>query len=291
MDFYGWPTLALENQHLRLRCLAHAGPRLVSLEWVGISGNLLAETPDIYWQTTQGIYRLFGGHRLWLAPENPEFSYAPDDTGLVACSLPTGLLLEQAEARPDGLHLSMELQLHPDRPVLTIHHRLRNVGEQPVQAAPWAITALPLGGIALLPTPNICRNGNPWIPNRQVVFWPYTQSLDPRLKWQDEGWLVLGKPALPACKIGSFCRSGWIAYLRQGILLNIRFQVFPDSPHTDLGCNAEIYCNNRFLELETLGPQSILQPGQQVIHTETWEVIPYPGEVTPNIWQELGAII
>lgn len=287
MDFHGWPTLVLENQHLRLECLAQAGPRLVRLELAGQAGNLLAETPDIVWQTPQGPYRLFGGHRLWLAPEDPTNSYVPDSAGLVVRSRPTGLLLEQVTGRADGLQVGIELQLQSDRPAVTIHHYLHNCGDQTIQTAPWAITALPLGGVALLPTPNTRRNGSPWAPNRQAVFWPYTRCADPRLEWQDEGWLVRAQPALPPCKIGSFCRSGWIGYLRQGVLLRIRFRVYPESPHPDLGCNAEIYCNDRFVELETLGPLSSLRPGQQVVHTEEWEIICYQGEVTPKIWQEL----
>jgi hypothetical protein len=42
---------------------------------------------------------------------------------------------------------------------------------------------------------------------------------------------------------------------------------FPDG-----GCNAEVYCNDSFVELETLGPLTRLAPGEAVVHEEIWEV-------------------
>lgn len=93
----------------------------------------------------------------------------------------------------------------------------------------------------------------------------------------------------PPCKIGTLCQAGWIGYLRDGVLLRKRFPVYPAAPHVDLGCNAEIYCNDRYLELETLGPLTVLRPGGQACHTEIWEISAYSGVATPNTWQALAA--
>jgi hypothetical protein len=41
--------------------------------------------------------------------------------------------------------------------------------------------------------------------------------------------------------------------------------------YPDSGSNAEVYCDNNVIELETLGPLGRLAPGQSVLHTETWE--------------------
>jgi hypothetical protein len=44
-------------------------------------------------------------------------------------------------------------------------------------------------------------------------------------------------------------------------------------PHPDNNCNCEIYCNDKFIELETLGPLTQLVPGASVRHVETWDVL------------------
>ena len=42
--------------------------------------------------------------------------------------------------------------------------------------------------------------------------------------------------------------------------------------YPDGGCNAETYCNDKFVELETLGPVTKLEPGKMVIHEEVWDL-------------------
>jgi hypothetical protein len=39
-----------------------------------------------------------------------------------------------------------------------------------------------------------------------------------------------------------------------------------------MGCNAEIYVNDQFLELETLAPLQTIEPGETITHTEKWEL-------------------
>ena len=40
----------------------------------------------------------------------------------------------------------------------------------------------------------------------------------------------------------------------------------------DFGSSCECYCNGDFLELETVGPIEVIEPGESATHTETWEL-------------------
>jgi hypothetical protein len=51
-----------------------------------------------------------------------------------------------------------------------------------------------------------------------------------------------------------------------------RFDASADVQYPDQGFNAEIYCNDQFIELESLGPVEPIEPGQTVRHSELWEV-------------------
>ena len=55
-DFHGRPTRRLTNGAITLEVLAEAGPRLVRLRREGSPANLLAETPDLGWETALGRY-------------------------------------------------------------------------------------------------------------------------------------------------------------------------------------------------------------------------------------------
>ncbi len=52
----------------------------------------------------------------------------------------------------------------------------------------------------------------------------------------------------------------------------LRFDPARGSTHADLGCNLEVYSDDRTIELESLGPLATLAPGQSAIHDERWEI-------------------
>jgi hypothetical protein len=280
-DFYGLATHSLANDHLRLEFLAQAGPRLVRLSLTGSDENLLAETPDSKVNTPFGDYHLRGGHRLWHAPEALGRTYVPDDSGLSVEMLPDGVRLVQPTETVTGIRKSIEIHMRPDRPALNLHHRLHNDGVWPVELAPWAITQLPLGGVAILPQPEGPAGTSELLPNRRLALWPYSRWSDPRLHIHDSCIVIHAQAQLPPFKIGYLNTHGWLGYLRNGVFFCKRFTPDPKPAYPDFGCNAEVYCNDQFVELETLGPLRVLAPGEAVSHVEAWEL--YRGLEMPDL--------
>jgi hypothetical protein len=269
VDFYGLPIRSLSNAHLRLEYLAEAGPRLVRLFLAGSETNLLAESPEVCWDTPQGMFFLRGGHRLWHAPEALGRSDVPDDQGLQVEELEDGVRLVGALEPSTGIVKSIEIHLHPQRQAITLLHRLTNHGNAAIELAPWAITQLPLGGTVVLPQGDDLP-ANPLQPDRLLVLWPYTDWADPRLKYKDGFMFLDAQPSPEPAKWGNLNRQGWIGYVWQGILFRKRFDPQVHLPHTDLGCNVEFYIKNEYVELETLGPLVRLRPGKSTWHQEIW---------------------
>ncbi len=272
-DFYGHPVGVLENEYLRLEYLAQAGPRIVRLSLAGSAENLLAETPDLSWETPYGLYHLIGGHRLWCAPEKAGLTSLPDDSGLQIDLLDQGVRLIGAREATGGLSKTLEVRLQGGMPGVSILHKLTNHGDEPLELAPWAITQLPLGGQAILPQPTQPVDPAGVQPNRLLVLWPYTQWCDPRLRLGDDRIIVDGISINGKFKIGYLNRHGWAGYLRHGIFFGKRFEFQGQNTYADLGCNLEIYCDHRFLELETLGPLCKLAPGETIAHKEDWVIL------------------
>lgn len=268
--YHGRPTRRLEGDHLWVEVLATGGPRIVRLGLTGSEENLLAETPDMGWQTPTGRYELMGGHRLWFAPEDPDRVAVPDTDGLILETDASGLRLTGTAEPLTGLVRSIVVGLDPASAAVTLRHELRNSGPAAIELAPWAITQLPLGGVVLLPQP-AALDGHHIHPNRSLVLWPYASWADERLDLRD-GLIVVHADAGRRLKIGYLNESGWIGYLRAGVLIVRRFEPAVGRRHPDLGCNVETYCRDRFLELELLGPLAELLPGASVVHVERWEV-------------------
>lgn len=270
-DFYGLPTRILSNGCLRLEYLAQAGPRLVRLFLSGFEQNLFAEVPQLSWETAYGTYFLRGGHRLWHAPETHVRTSMPDNDGLLVEALGEAAvrLCAPLEAAT-GIRKSLEIRLHAGQPGLTLHHFLFNEGLWPVELAAWAITQLPLGGLVVLPQQVAALDPDGVLPNRHLVAWPYTCWGDRRLRLEAAHLFVDAQPAPEPFKVGYFNRQGWAGYLWKGIFFCKRFTPQPLRPHPDWGCNVEVFAKDLFVELETLGPLTTLQPGEALQHTEEW---------------------
>jgi hypothetical protein len=289
MNYYTHPTHRIENRFMAVDYLAHAGPRLVRLLPAGSDQNLLAELPDMTQVSPFGEYQFFGGHRLWHSPESMPRSYLPDNEGLQVEILQDGSVhLTQPVEPGSGLRKAMQLHLAPDAPLLTIQHSLTNAGLWPVECAPWAITQLKLGGLAILPQ-QVGVPAPQLLPDRRMTIWNYSRLQDPRLHLGDDFILLEAASRLPPCKIGLLNPQGWLAYLVGEVLFVKRFTHLPDLPHPDSGCDTEVYCNDRFIELETLGALLVMQPGQTATHTETWQL--YTGVKFPPTLDGVRAMV
>lgn len=276
-DFHGLPTEILESGSLRLEYLAQAGPRLVRLFFAGQADNLLAEVHDRGRQTPYGEYRVRGGHRLWHAPEALPRTYLPDNEGLICETIPGGVRLSGTLEAPTQLRKVLQVTLDAGRNSLTLVHEIHNLGLWPVELAPWALTMMALGGMAVFPQNTTPLDASGLLPNRQLVIWPYASWQDARLRLEDDLIFIQAQPQLPPLKIGYMNHQGWIAYCVHQVLFVKRFTPQPALPHVDFGCNVESYLNDLFIEMETVGPLARVEPGQAVQHTETWELYDAPG--------------
>jgi hypothetical protein len=261
----------LKNDFLQIEYLT-TSLRIVGLLPTGKSNMMadLTHLPPI--PTPYGDFHFRGGHRLWHAPEAMPRSYIPDVGEMAITDLPDGVLLETQTEPGTGIRKRIEIRLAADKPSATLIHTLINDGFWPVELAPWAITQFRLGGTVILPMP--IGNADPagLLHNRQLSLWPYARINDPRIMWGDSFILLKANATLPPFKIGYFNPHGWVAYWVDGILFRKSFEVHPGIPHPDNNCNAETYCNDQFVELESLAPLKTLNPGALMNHVETWDI-------------------
>lgn len=272
MDNYGFPFASLENEHLRLDYLTTTGPRIVGLYVSGVAGNLLASTPEVHWETLHGEYYLLGGHRLWVAPENP-FYTCPEE-GLDMLEENGDVVLRSPV---DASGLQKEIRFRLDENSVHLQHCVTWHGTEPAMFAPWSITQLRLGGMAILPLEKM----DGLQPDRNLVLWPYSRIRDERFELHDDVMLLYGKADEVAFKIGNENRKGWLAYVFDDVLFVKRFMPVEDGNYPDMDCNVEAYIKDVCLELETLGELKLLKSGEVISHEEIWEV--FTGKYTADV--------
>lgn len=274
-SFQNHECAVIENDELELLVPRSIGPRILSLRFRGGS-NLLAELPGVVTERPDGqIYHFHGGHRLWLAPEDPMLSYGLDDQPVEVTQTEERTLIRKPVEAETGFEKSMTVTLDPGRPGLTITHRLTNLGKEARQCAPWTITQMRTGGIAVLPQANAPTG---LLPNRLLTLWPYTDLSSENLT-PGRDFLLLRAQMKTPFKVGFPNPRGWLACWLDGVLFVKRAAFDAAGRYVDFGCSSECYCNDRFLELETLGPLVSVAPGGTVTHTERWDLyadIPAP---------------
>ncbi len=278
VEFLGQRCITLDNGFLQVLVTQSVGPRVLALIVRG-GTNLFAELPLLAIERS-GLppFRFYGGHRLWHAPEEPVRTYLPDDREVEVEILPDGVKVSQVEPLT-GLSKTMEVRLAAERPWVAVNHTLTNDGLWPVSCAPWAITQLKVGGVAILPQSRIQTDV---LPNRSLAIWPYTDLKSPFVQWGNSYILVEACMTSPF-KIGFPNPRGWLAYWWNHMLFVKRASFDAKAHYCDFGSSSECYCNEHFLELETLGPMQLLERGAATSHEEIWEVyfdIPRPGDET-----------
>lgn len=269
-DFHGESTGILENKFLQLEYLSKS-LRIVRFSPKG-KDNLFADLGSLSTETPYGKFYFRGGHRLWHSPEVMPRTYIPDNDGATISEIPNGVRIEMPAEAWTNISKSIEIQLNPDQPQVILRHELRNDGAWTVQFSIWALTMLKLGGVGIFPQPvgNVDEAG--LLANRQLSIWPYTKMGDPRLTLRDDFILIHATAGLPPIKFGYLNPHGWQAYWIDGVLFVKRFEPQANAQYPDNGCNTESYCNNQFIELESLSPFETVSPGQTIAHTELWEI-------------------
>lgn len=266
------PFESIENDFLRVDYLTTVGPRIIGLYAKQSSLELLVQTPDIHWPTPHGEYYLYGGHRVWKAHED-SFYNCPEDHVTVIAEEDRVTLRSGVDA--SGLQKEISFCLDENRVRLT--HQITWHGEEAIELAPWTITQLPLGGVAILPQSDLTAGS---MPTRSLALWPYASAADPRLELHDDLILVYGSADQKYFKAGSYNPFGWAAYLLDKVLFVKRFPVYDFRTLPDMGSNVEAFVWDAYLELETLGKLTLLNPSESVIFDETWEVIPGDYSIT-----------
>ncbi len=230
--------------------------------------NLFGILPDFGVATKEGFWRIYGGHRLWAAPEATPRSYSLDNSPVKVEAKKEYLKIYGNTETQNSICKEIVIRKNNSNSI-EVTHRIKNTGRWTIELACWALTVMKKGGFAVVP---IARGGKGILPDRKVVLWPYTDISDRRLVMQkDFIFLKQDEKALGPCKIGVSANPCWTAYWNHGMLFIKQF-VDEQADYPDYGSSVEAYTNPEMLELETLGPLKKLQPGQSAEHKEIWSI-------------------
>lgn len=270
----GWNNCyRLTNGEVELIVTADVGPRVMRYAYVG-GDNLFLEIEAELGGTNESTWKLRGGSRVWVAPEDASPRTYAVDNAPVEIHKVGGVLTATSPVEPaSGLQKRISLQLARKGSKVEVTHSLHNAGRKSQTLAPWVLSMMRPGGVGITGFPP--RGTHPEVlqPTNPLVMWAFSDLSDKRWRFTKKYLVLKQDPKQKAPqKLGLFNPQTWGAYLWRGTLFLKQYTAEEGRAYPDMGCSYETFTNGDVLEIETLGPLTQLKPGEWLHHTERWSL-------------------
>ena len=253
-----------KRQHLKVGDVTMSidtekGAKIMSLKYKGqemISQMRFPESfGSTFWTSPQ---------KEWNWPPVQEFDKQPytveqRDGRLIATSQPSQKL---------GFRVRKEFVTDPKDNAIVVTYSIINESSETRKVAPWEITRVTNdGGIIFFDAPldGITPAGLMPFKAEHGAVWYQTDEANQNRKINADG-------------------KGWLAYANKGLLLVKKFEdLKPSQPAPD-EAEIQVYVNRgkTWIELESQGAYTTLQPKEQLSWTVRWYLLPYEGDAQPS---------
>lgn len=272
IDFNGWnDAVKLSNQDVEVVITTQVGPRVARVAFKG-ERNCFAEMQGQQGGCGESEWMIRGGHRFWIAPELKPRTYELDNEPVKVDLVDDGIRTIQNPGPLSGCVKQMDVRLSQHDNRIEVCHTLTNASDTTVNVAPWALSVMAPGGMAILPMPAYIAHTERVLHNQEWSLWGYTDLSDTRWTLGQRYLFFRHDAAKGPNKLGIAHREGWVAYLLDGFLFVKHFDFDEKASYPDGGVNCEVFANQDFLEVESLGGLVDLPPGDSVEHRESWSL-------------------
>jgi len=274
--------LRLDNGKIEAYLTLDVGPRIIKFNASGCENLMFNDSTrcvDVSSVFGEGEkWHTYGGHRTWISPEEMPKTYYPDNQpveyDIENFNGTVTVLLTPPCQKVTNMQIVIRVTIAEDGDTMKVTHYLKNNGKEAVKRSIWGMTVTDINGIAVLKQP---ERHTALLPDRQVVFWPYTRMNDERILLGEKYIAVQQDPAdtqVPA-KIGYTNFEGKLYCFNKGQAMSISYDSdYTKGEYPDFGVSSEIYTNKAILEIESLGHIGNILPGSTVHHIEEWFVTP-----------------
>ena len=267
--------IRLTNSEIDVVVTIEVGPRIIFYGFVG-GENILGEHFDLKNETALGEFKPYGGHRLWIAPENMPNSYAPDNSPIEYeyDEQKNSIRLVQPIETTTKTQKEMTVTLDECGSGVAVQHKITNCGDAEIELAGWALTIMRSGGEVSIPNePFLPYGKGTLLPVRNLTVWSYTDFSDSRWTFDREFVrLRVDENKKEPQKIGVLNKQGWAKYVSGELEFVKHFGFVEGAIYPDMNSNTELYTAGSFVEIESLAPLTNLTPGASTEHIEHWQL-------------------
>ena len=218
---------------------------------------------QLRWPESFGSTFWTSPQREWNWPPVSEFDKQPytveqNDDSIVMTSQPSSRL---------GLQVSKKFTTDKQRKAIVITYSIKNVTDTIRSVAPWEITRVPNSGLIFFDASKESISPDNLLPFQFAhnAAWYQADAINENRKINADG-------------------KGWLAYTNNGLLLVKQFTDLDASQPAPGEAEVQVYVNRgtTYIELESQGAYTALNPGQQLSWTVSWYLLPCNAENQPS---------
>ena len=258
--------LFIDNGYLEVGVALEFGIRIVHFSFLG-GQNVFYEQPlDSHAFETPDGWRLRGGHRLWLTPEDKD-TYCPDNAPVEHEILDGCVRITQKADPWLKVVKSVGITLHPK--CVEVKHTVKNVGESLRTTSIWPVSVMAPGGVEKIPLPTVPEGGEPLF---NLAMWGHSSLADERISYGKEYLEITWQDLEKSLKIGVAHPSADVCYERGSLAFYVNYNVQKWAKYSHSGVSYETFFSKYMVEVETLSPAVTIAPGECAEHTEFWRI-------------------
>lgn len=211
------------------------------------------------------------GSTFWTSPQK-EWNWPPvaefDKQAYTVKQRDSHLVITSPVSQRLGLSVGKDFSVDPKDRAFVITYSIKNEGSEPRRVAPWEITRVPNNnGIIFFAAPvdSIWPAGLMTFEGAYDAAWYKTDEAPQNRKVNADG-------------------NGWLAYSADGLLLVKKFQDLKANEPAPGEAEIQVYVNRgkTYIELESQGAYTLLQPGEQLTWTVRWYLTPIDKPAMPS---------
>ena len=210
------------------------------------------------------------GSTFWTSPQK-EWNWPPvpefDKQAYTVKQRDSHLVISSPVSQRLGMSVGKDFSVDSKDGAFVITYSIKNEGSEPRSVAPWEITRVPNnnGIIFFAAVDSIWPAGLMTFESAHEAVWYKTDEAPQNRKVNADG-------------------RGWLAYSADGLLLVKKFQDLKSGEPAPGEAEIQVYVNRgkTYIELESQGAYTLLQPGDKLSWTVRWYLKPVDGTAEPS---------
>jgi len=273
-------VLSIENGRIELKVTIDVGPRIIYFANKNGENIMFNDDERVAFLADERFKQVFGsdkvfynygGHRIWVSPEDYPLSYYPDNDKVEYKVEGNTFTFIPPQQKVTDYQIILVVKVDETKPRAEVTNKIINNSGGIREIAAWGLTVLAPGGYEIIPQPNDYFK---LLSNRSLVLWPYVDMTDNRVYW-GKNYITIKSvtdPEIGPFKIGINNTCGWAVYIKGNTLFKKSHTHDRNATYPDRGCSFESYTDKNFIECETVGPIKPLMPGESCENSEVWEI-------------------